>query len=207
LQIKLDFYAKGGRKWLSDVVYSQPGVHNLENLSAALCVSYTFGLKPESLKQALSSYKGVKRRLEVAAASEHWIIIDDYAHHPTEIAVTLRTIRKCFENYRLVVAFQPHLYSRTRDFAQDFASALSLADKIFLLPVYAAREKKEQGETEKVIFQHLSKEQADLVNLDIAAAEMVKELQPYTVLITMGAGDIDSIIPVLLDELKFRLSQ
>jgi UDP-N-acetylmuramate--alanine ligase len=207
LQIKLDFYAKGGQKWLSDVVYSQPGVHNLENLSAALGVSYTLGLKPESLKQAISSYKGVKRRLEVAAASEQWVIIDDYAHHPTEIAATLRTIRKCFENYRLVVAFQPHLYSRTRDFAQDFASALSLADKIFLLPVYAAREKKEQGETEKVIFQHLSKEQVDLVNLNIAAAQMIKELQPYTVLITMGAGDIDSIIPILLDELKFYFSQ
>jgi UDP-N-acetylmuramate--alanine ligase len=207
LQIKLDFYARSGEKWLSEVIYSQPGVHNLENLSAALSVLYVLGVKPDFLREALLSYKGVKRRLEVVAASEKWVVIDDYAHHPTEIAATLKAVRKCFDDYRLVVAFQPHLYSRTRDFAEGFASALSLADKIFLLPVYAAREKEEQGETEKVIFQHLSKEQVDLVNLNTAAAEMVKELQPYTVLITMGAGDIDSIIPTLLGNLKFCFLQ
>ncbi|MCS6905337.1 MAG: UDP-N-acetylmuramate--L-alanine ligase [Bacteroidia bacterium] len=203
---EIDFYTHPEQKWLSRVNYPQPGVHNLENLCAALSVIYTLEIPKAKLYQAIATYQGVKRRWEVVLQTPEWIVIDDYAHHPTEIEATLKTVRTCFKDYHLWVVFQPHLYSRTRDFAKEFAQALSMADKVFLLPVYAAREKKEHGANETVIFQHLPKNQAKLVNLNTVVEEIISEIQPLTVLITMGAGNVDSILPELLQKLEPRIS-
>jgi UDP-N-acetylmuramate--alanine ligase len=171
-----------------------PGLVNVENAAAALALCLMNGVPCEALKKALPMFSGIARRFEVKISSPQLVYIDDYAHHPEEIRATLKSVRDAYSGRKITGVFQPHLFSRTRDFAEAFANALNESlDQIVLLPVYPAREEPVSGVSSENITQYLptSKcmliEKNDLIN-------RLNELSP-DVLITMGAGDIDRLVP------------
>src|SRR5205823_5156120 len=118
-----------------------PGYHNVENMLAAAAVAQIQGVSEEKLRAAVAAYRGVKRRFEFIVTTPEHVYLDDYAHHPREIEAFLRSVRTLYPNKRLRVIFQPHLFTRTRDFAEGFSKSLSIADEVFLLDIYPAREK------------------------------------------------------------------
>lgn len=168
------------------------GKHNIENFLAAFSLA-TCIMQPSEVIQNLQDYKGVVRRLEYLFQSKNVIYIDDYAHHPTEIEVTLQTLSELYQGYKIIAIFQPHLFSRTQDFQNEFASALSLANELILLPIYPARELPIQGVTSEIIANKvsISNRVVDKDNL-ISTLTMKVDKNTPTVLITLGAGDIDS---------------
>ncbi len=125
---------------LSDLLLRQPGRHNVENATAALAAALALGADAKRLPEALASFRGSSRRFEIILDSPRLVMVDDYAHHPTEIAAVIAAAREMYPDRRICAVFQPHLYSRTRDFATDFARALGRSDRAFVLPIYAARE-------------------------------------------------------------------
>lgn len=177
---------------------------NIENsiaAVAALCAADIFD--PEVIRAALSSYQGTKRRFETwlkEDAGNGRVIIDDYAHHPEELRKSIASIRALYPDRRLTVAFQPHLYSRTRDFADDFADALSGADSLILLDIYPAREEPIPGVSSEMIFKNVKT--ADKVL--IAKEKLVETLKNrnFDILLTLGAGDINTFIPQIIASLK-----
>jgi UDP-N-acetylmuramate--alanine ligase len=172
------------------------GKHNVENALAAIAVAKQLGVDDENIREALASYKGVKRRFEKVLESDSYVLFDDYAHHPQEIEATLNSVRALYPDWTIQVIFQPHLFSRTRDLAEGFGKALSIADKVYLIDIYPARELPIEGVTSKLIADFV---ESDLVYIG-SKDKVLKQLQPTQkdVMITMGAGDIDS----LLEELK-----
>lgn len=167
---------------------------NIENSIAAMAACCLTGdLTPDDMYYAVRTFMGPKRRFEIAYKDENHAIIDDYAHHPDELKASISSVKALWENRRLTVAFQPHLYSRTRDFAGDFAEALSLADEVVLLDIYPAREEPIPGVTSQIIFDNITCENKVL----ITKAELVETLkkQGFDVLLTVGAGDIYTFIP------------
>ena len=131
----------GRLKLLDNIDFHLPGSHNVENLTAAIIVCLKLNINYSSILQGTKTYKGVKRRFEYIINLKDFIFIDDYAHHPKEIMVLLRSIKDIYPGESVTVIFQPHLFSRTRDLAYEFAESLSIADRIYLLPIYPAREK------------------------------------------------------------------
>lgn len=172
------------------------GKHNVENALAAIAVAKQLGVDDEHIKEALSTYKGVKRRFEKILETDNLVVFDDYAHHPQEIEATLESIRALYPNWTIQVIFQPHLYSRTRDLAEGFGQSLSIADKVYLLDIYPARELPMEGVTSGLIADNIT---SDLMYVG-QKSDMLKTLvtTEKDVIITMGAGDVDS----LLTELK-----
>lgn len=168
-----------------------PGDHNAQNAGAALAVGFRLGLSPETLSGALAEFSGVDRRLQLLGDRDGRVILDDYAHHPTEVRVSVAAVREAWPGRRLAVVFQPHLYSRTRQMAVEFAAALSAADEVLVLPIYPAREAPLPGVTSKLLTD------ASHGFLDSAsAAEVpgwVDGLQADSVVLFMGAGDITSL--------------
>jgi len=167
-----------------------PGFHNVENAIAAIAASLQTGLSPDEIKKALATFKGVKRRFEYIL-TEPLIFIDDYAHHPTEIQALLKSVRAIYPDKKITAIFQPHLYSRTRDFADGFAESLSLADELILLPIYPARELPIEGVTSESILQKVITKAALCTK-----EELLNKLAPMEVeiLLTVGAGDIDQLV-------------
>ena len=169
-----------------------PGWVNVENGIAASAIALTYGLDPEKIRQGLASFQGVKRRFDIHVNTPECSYIDDYAHHPKEIAAAISSMRNIFQGRRLTAVFQPHLYTRTRDFAEEFAEALSKVDKLILLDIYPAREEPIPGVTSEIIF--------DKVNGPEKALLTKEELMDYLknedidTLITFGAGNIDRFI-------------
>ena len=195
-----DLHHPGGI--LRDIRVGAPGWVNAENSIAAAAIALTYGLDPAAIKAGIGTFEGVKRRLEVHLNTPTLSYIDDYAHHPAELATAISSMREIFPGRRLTAVFQPHLYTRTRDFAREFAAALSQVDRLILLPIYPAREKPIPGVT------------SDLILRDVTAPEKVlltkEELLPYLerepldVLVTFGAGDIDRFIVPVTELLKKR---
>jgi UDP-N-acetylmuramate--alanine ligase len=169
-----------------------PGKHNLENALAAASAALLYGLSIHQIKDAFKTYSGVKRRFEYQVKNENKVYIDDYAHHPDEVKACLRAVKDFYPNKKMLVVFQPHLFSRTKDFYEGFAKELSIADILILLPIYPARELPMQGVSSKMIFdlahnaQKLLIEKADLINT-------INQLE-FDVIVSMGAGDIDTEI-------------
>jgi UDP-N-acetylmuramate--alanine ligase len=170
-----------------------PGEHNVLNALAAIAVARELGIEPHVIAAALAKFLGVDRRFQILGDYRGAIIVDDYAHHPTEIRATLQAARAGYPDRRIVALFQPHLYSRTRDFADDFAEALAVADVPIVTPIYAAREQHHEGVSASLISD--AAEGVEL--LDLTNAEIVKEmrrrLQPNDIFIAMGAGDVHEI--------------
>ena len=195
-----DLHYPGGV--LKDVRVGAPGRVNAENSIAAAAIALTYGLDPEAVKHAIGTFEGVKRRLEVHVNKPGVAYVDDYAHHPAELAAAIASLRDIFPGRKLTAVFQPHLYTRTRDFAPEFAESLSQVDKLILLPIYPAREEPIPGVTSDIILRDVTAPEKVLVQKE----DLMKYLEnePVDVLVTFGAGNIDRFIGPITDLLNKR---
>ena len=177
-----------------------PGYHNVENALSAITVALDLGIQSEKIKQLLSKYKGVKRRFEYIYKNNQITFIDDYAHHPTEIDSLIKSIKKMMKDKKITLIFQPHLYSRTQYFKNEFAKVLDQADEIVLLEIYPARELPIPKVTSQIIFDEMTNNNKKIIDKQ----QIIKtlETQKIEVLITVGAGDIDKEVPKIADYLK-----
>ena len=185
-----DLHYPGGV--IEDCVVGIPGWVNIENAVGASAIGLTYGLDPMKIREALASFVGVKRRFDIQMKSEKCVYIDDYAHHPREISAALTSIRGNFPDYKLTAIFQPHLYTRTRDFAEGFAESLSNVDRLILLDIYPAREEPIPGVTSEIIFKDVTCQEKVLLR----RSELMDYLKDEKVemLVTLGAGDIDRFV-------------
>ena len=197
-----DLVYPGGR--LEAVRVGVPGRVNVENSVAAAAIALTYGLDPEAIRKAIGSFQGVLRRLDVHLNTEKISYIDDYAHHPAELAAAIASMRDIFPGRKLTAIFQPHLYTRTRDFADEFAAALSAVDKLILLDIYPARELPIEGVTSEIIFRGVTAPEKVLLTKEELMGYLEKE--PVDVLATFGAGNIDRFIGPITDLLRSRLA-
>ena len=176
-----------------------PGEHNIRNALAAIAVARELGIDADATATGLAKFLGVDRRFQILGQYAGAIIVDDYAHHPTEIRATLSAARKGYPDRRIVALFQPHLYSRTRDFAREFAESLLVADVSLLAPIYAAREDPMEGITARLIADAgKGIEFLEASNTEIVA-DLRQRLQPNDIFITMGAGDVHEIAEALVE--------
>jgi UDP-N-acetylmuramate--alanine ligase len=177
---------------IPEVSLGVPGLINVENAMAAIALAHQLGLAPEIIARNLSNYQGVERRFDVQVHGREGIYIDDYAHHPEEIRAFLTSVRKLFPGKKLTGVFQPHLFSRTRDFAGDFARSLEMLDVLILMEIYPAREEPIPGVNASIIFDRVGMQEKYLVERD-QLMKVLMEQQPE-LLVTMGAGDIDHFV-------------
>ena len=180
---------------VTDTVLRVPGYHNAENMVATATVARHVGVGAEALRAAVPTYAGVHRRFEFVLENDRTVFVDDYAHHPREIEAFLRSMRALYPGRRFTAVFQPHLFTRTRDFADGFAASLSLADDVVLLPIYPARELPIPGVTSRLLLDRIT---APTKTLLTDKAELLPFLRarPHRpdVLVTVGAGDIDTLV-------------
>jgi UDP-N-acetylmuramate--alanine ligase len=192
-------------KKIGDVELSVPGMHNVRNALAAIASGIALGVDLPEMREGLKSFTGVERRFQRIGESRDVTIIDDYAHHPTEIEATLQAARTAFPSRRIIAVFQPHLYSRTRDFYPEFASALAKADTIFLCDLYPAREQPVEGVTSALIagkLREAGKSPSWEGPRSEAAQALATSVKNGDVVITIGAGDITKTGPELLSLLE-----
>ena len=180
-----------------------PGWVNCENSVAAAAVALSYGIDPEAVKAATACFEGVKRRLEVHVNSPKLSYVDDYAHHPAELASAITSLRNIFPGRKITAVFQPHLFTRTRDFAAEFAASLSLVDKLILLDIYPAREEPIPGVTSEIIFKDVTAPQKVLIKKEQLMDYLSEE--PLDVLVTFGAGNVDRFIEPITEMLKKRI--
>jgi len=173
------------------------GIHNIENATVAISVVRNLGASWDDLKKGIKSFNGIKRRYTKHNFNNGKIYIDDYAHHPTELNSVINSIRIFHPNKKLLIVFQPHLFSRTRDFLDDFADSLSKADELILLDIYPARELPIKGVTSEVLLEKINCKNKEISSL-IDALEKIKT-KNFDVLLTVGAGDIDRLYDPILE--------
>jgi UDP-N-acetylmuramate--alanine ligase len=185
---------------LKDVILNMGGLHNVENTVVAIAVAHSLGIEDEKIKKAVEDFKGVKRRFEYIIKNEKLVFVDDYAHHPEELRALISGAKSLFPKLKCTVIFQPHLFTRTRDFADGFAESLDLADEIILLPIYPARELPIEGVTSKTIFDKMKSGNKYLMSKE----ELLKSMNGKTkgLFITAGAGDIDALVMPIKDILE-----
>ena len=190
---------------LGTVKLNVPGRHNILNSLAALGAGLALGAPAPELMHGLGAFRGVERRFERVGEARGVTILDDYAHHPTEISATLAAARGAFPGHRVLVAFQPHLFSRTRDFAREFATSLAAADALYLTEIYPSRERPVPGITSSLIVEHLGQDDAKLMwrgeRRDLART-LAADARSGDVIVFMGAGDITESGPELLSLLE-----
>ena len=196
-----DLHYPGGV--IEDVRVGAPGWVNAENSVAAAAIALSYGIEPAAVKAAIGTFEGVKRRLEVHVNSPKLSYIDDYAHHPAELSSAISSMRDIFPGRKLTAIFQPHLYTRTRDFALEFAQALSKVDKLILLDIYPAREEPIPGVTSEIMVKDVSAPEKVLRKKEELMDYLAKE--PLDVLVSFGAGNIDRFIEPITELLKSRL--
>ncbi len=200
-----DVHIKG--EWLKNIELNMGGLHNIENAVAAISIAKQVGIEDERIKAAVAAFKGVKRRFEyIIPPSDNntTVYVDDYAHHPAELEALIKGAKLLFADKKCTVVFQPHLFSRTRDFAETFAASLDLADEVILLPVYPARELPVEGVSSKLIFDKMKNENKHLMDKE-AALSWIKnkyDQNKPNLLITAGAGDIDQLAQPVREILK-----
>lgn len=188
---------------IRDINLGVPVEINIENAIAALAACHLTGdMKADAAKEAIATFKGPKRRFEfwLKETSPVKAIIDDYAHHPDELKASINSVKALYPGRKLTVAFQPHLYSRTRDFAPEFAEALSLADEVILLDIYPAREAPIPGVTSKIIFDRITAPVKTMITKD-DLTETIKNCN-FEILLTVGAGDICNYLPEIVKTVK-----
>ena len=177
-----------------------PGLLNVENAVAAMAVAILSGADKSLISGVMPGFSGVNRRFDIRFRSADRLYIDDYGHHPEELRFTLQSIRDLYPGRHITAVFQPHLYSRTRDFAEEFAKSLSLADALFLLDIYPAREEPLEGVTSSIIFDRVNLQDKILCRKEDFPDLLGKH--KIDILVTMGAGDIDTLIMPITDWLK-----
>jgi len=197
------------KDWMLDnVKLNMGGMHNVENVVAAIFIAHYLKIDPEKIKNAVETFNGVKRRFEyiislseVEKEKNNVVFIDDYAHHPEELSALIKSAKSLFNNRKCTIIFQPHLFSRTKDFAKEFAESLDMADEVLLLPVYPARELPMEGVTSELILKKMRNENASVVTkeeliiyLEGNYLKTVNESLHGQLLITAGAGNIDQLI-------------
>ncbi|MDZ7847831.1 MAG: UDP-N-acetylmuramate--L-alanine ligase [Owenweeksia sp.] len=198
-QFMFDFHSE--KESIMDIYSGLPGRHNVENALAAAALALQFGLNAEQVKKGIGSFKGVKRRFEYHIRQPKLVYIDDYAHHPVEVKALIAAVRELYPQRQITGIFQPHLYSRTRDFMDEFAAALSQLDELVLMNIYPARERPIPG-----INAHVLLEKIDLKKKALLGTQEILtrfEVEKPEVIITIGAGDIDQLI----NPLKLKLLQ
>ncbi len=180
---------------IRNMISGLPGEINVENAVAAMTAAYLAGAGEEALVNGLASFRGLERRFDFQIKTEQLIYIDDYAHHPEEITATLTSVRKMFPGRKILGIFQPHLFSRTRDFAVEFAKSLQLLDEIILLPIYPARENPIKGVNSEMLLDLIQKKD----KLVCGKTDLLHEVgsRQFDILITLGAGDIDQLVKPL----------
>ncbi len=189
-----------GEKVIEGISRNVPGYHNVENMLAAISVSRSFGADDEAIKAGVSSYAGVKRRFEYQIKTEEVVYIDDYAHHPVEIEAFLNSVRDLYPGKKLTAVFQPHLFTRTRDFAEGFSKSLSLADELIMLDIYPARELPIAGVTSEMILNEVTLDKK-MISSKVALVSNIESWQPEVVM-TIGAGDIDQMVKPIKEALS-----
>lgn len=188
-----DLHYPGGV--IRDCVVGIPGWVNIENGVAASAIALTYGIAPEKIKEALASFSGVKRRFDMQVKYDDLVYLDDYAHHPNEIAAAISSTRERYPDFRYTAIFQPHLYTRTRDFAPEFAEALSMVDRLVLLDIYPAREEPIPGVTSQIIFDEVKAPVKTLLKKEELLGWMERQqLEGKELFMTLGAGDIDRLV-------------
>ncbi len=198
-EIIFDFVSPKGK--IHDVSLGVPVRINVENGVAAMATAELCGVAPEEMRAAMRSFKGAERRFDFRIKSDQVAFIDDYAHHPNELSAAIRSIKDLYPDRKVTAVFQPHLYSRTRDFADEFAESLSLLEDVVLLDIYPAREEPIAGVTSEIIFNKISSKEKRLCT----KGELLNLLRdkPVEVLVTFGAGDIDKLLP----DIEYLLSE
>ena len=179
-----------------------PGIHNIENAVAAVSVALQLGIAPEKISSALNNFKGIYRRFEKIYSDANTVYIDDYAHHPEEINMFLKSVREIYKGKKITAIFQPHLFTRTRDLADGFAASLDLADEVILLPIYPAREEPIEGVTADTILSRVKNANKQILSKE-ALLEKVKNSH-FDVICTIGAGDIDKLVQPIAEILKSK---
>ena len=187
---EFDFVFPGGK--LTGIKLGQPGIYNVENAIAALSIGWLMGLDENLLAGSLNEFRGIHRRFDIQIWNEKIIYIDDYAHHPKEITACINSVRHMFPGKSITGIFQPHLYSRTRDLAIEFAKSLDQLDRVILLDIYPARELPVEGVTSEMIFDRIEQKNKVLCNLH-DLMNVLRNEKPE-VLVTMGAGNIDMYV-------------
>jgi UDP-N-acetylmuramate--alanine ligase len=178
------------------------GFHNIENAIAAIIIAKELKITDEHIKAALASFKGIRRRFEKVFANDKVVFIDDYAHHPEEIRVFVESVREIYPKKKITAVFQPHLFSRTKDLAKEFAEQLSKADEVILLDIYPARELPVEGVTSDLIFKQLTCPEKSLITKE-ELFDFVKS-KNFEVLLTIGAGDIDKYLTPIKEILSSK---
>ncbi len=177
---------------INNISLGLAGLHNVENSIAAVAIATENGVKENNIREALKSFEGVKRRFDYQIKNKNLVFIDDYAHHPEELKATISSAKKLYPNKKITGIFQPHLYSRTRDFAKEFAQSLDLLDECILLEIYPARELPVEGVSSNMLLDLMTSKNKWIYNKQ----ELIEEIgkRKLEVLITMGAGDIDMLV-------------
>jgi UDP-N-acetylmuramate--alanine ligase len=177
---------------ISNISLLHPGLVNVENAIAATALASLLGMKPDLIRTSMESFEGIRRRFEYHVNTDNMVYIDDYAHHPRELEATILSVRELYPGKKITGIFQPHLYSRTRDFAEGFAKSLSLLDQLVLLEIYPAREIPIEGVDAAMIFNKV-----EIKEKYMCSREQLLDMLPtlrIEVLITLGAGDIDKMV-------------
>jgi len=183
----------GKKNQIKGLELSIPGFHNVENALAAIAIALNHGVSEVQVREGIKTFLGVKRRFEIHSSQAGKIYIDDYAHHPEEIKACLSSVRAMYPSQRLTVIFQPHLFTRTRDFAPGFSESLSLADEVVLLPIYPARELPLPGVESEMLLEGIQAAKKVCISKS-EVMDFLKASAPE-VLVTLGAGDIDRLVP------------
>jgi UDP-N-acetylmuramate--alanine ligase len=194
------FDVKTPTETILDLKFGLPGKHNLTNALLALAMARNFGTPTESIAKALATFKGVKRRFSFQIRKPDFVYIDDYAHHPTEINAVYQAVSELYPAQKVLAVFQPHLFSRTKDFADDFAKSLSQFDEVLLLDIYPARELPMEGITSQWLLEKMSNPNKKLVQKQELLS--VIEVSDATVIVTIGAGDIGEMVPAITAALE-----
>lgn len=188
---------------IKDVQLGVPVSINIENSIGAMALAQIAGATAEEIKQAMASFRGVDRRFDFKIKNDHQVFLTDYAHHPEEIKQSIRSIKELYADKKITAIFQPHLYSRTRDFYKEFAEGLSLADDVILLDIYPAREAPIPGVTSKLIYDNLAPEVTKRMCTKDELLDLIQN-SDFDVLIALGAGDIENYAPQIAEILKDR---
>ncbi|MFV8359455.1 UDP-N-acetylmuramate--L-alanine ligase [Flavobacterium sp. LS1P3] len=178
---------------IKDLHFGLPGRHNLMNALMAIAMAKLFGTPTDAIAKAITSFKGIKRRFSYQIKTEAKVYIDDYAHHPTEINAVYQAVRELYPNQKVLAVFQPHLFSRTRDFADDFAKSLSAFDDIILLDIYPARELPMEGINSQWLMDKMTNSNKKIVAKDNLIATILAS--DAAIIVTIGAGDIGELVP------------
>ncbi|MDD5151318.1 MAG: UDP-N-acetylmuramate--L-alanine ligase [Flavobacterium sp.] len=194
------FDVKTPSETIKNLEFGLPGKHNLMNALMALAMAKTFGIPTEDIANALRSFKGIKRRFSYQIKTEKLVYIDDYAHHPTEINAVHQAVRELYPNKKILAIFQPHLFSRTRDFADDFAQSLASFDEVILLDIYPARELPMERITSTWLLKKIENKHKKLVS----KTELIPSIleSDATVIVTIGAGDIGEMVTTIKNALN-----